>query len=164
MTLVGGWWPQETQPHMRGLGLWATWYQPGLWGGDMGWKFSSTLWPMSQPITPIKWNQPQQNAGHESLGELPWLAALCVLSHSNVLGGWHVLIPQGGDNRDWVWDPPRPPFQGVGDWFWFVSFCCNKTIIVTEFYESFQQIIKSEEVLGTAGFIVSWSDLKGNAS
>lgn len=77
---------------IRGLGLWAGWYQLEWWRGEGNWKLSSILWSMIQSTMPTQWNC-SKNSGHQGSGELPWLVI-----HIDVLGGWQVNIV---DSQGW---------------------------------------------------------------
>lgn len=76
----------------------------------------------------------------ESCG--PWDYPLCLYNETPI----NTLTTQSSDEVPWVvipggwcslriqmlciWDPPRPCSMGLlFGWFWFVCFCCNKTVI-----------------------------------
>lgn len=62
-----------------------------------------------------------------------------------------------------VWDPPSLHLCVLSiDWFWFSSFCYNKTLsmVLSEFSESSQWIIEPEQVVGTPKSVASFSEVR----
>ena len=91
-----------------GLGLWATGYEPDLWGKEeLEAEFSHVA---SEPVNHVYITNSCINSGYSKLQWVPWL-----VTHSEGPGGW--CLPR--TQKLCVWDPPRPCLMGL----WLVLIC-----------------------------------------